>query len=134
PFVGGIMIAEGIARARWWDADGQPVGKPWSKVRTPYVAIAAVSEEQTKNTWEPLLEMLRQGSAPDEFNLEPMDSFVALERGRIVPITSSATTIKGFKAVAASLDQTETWVRSNGGVKLAQTLRNNATKLGGSRS
>lgn len=133
PFVGGIMIAEGIFDVvpDGWDADGQPVGKPWSKVRTPYVAIAAVSEEQTKNTWEPLLEMLRQGSAPDEFNLEPMDSFVALERGRIVPITSSATTIKGFKAVAASLDQTETWVRSNGGVKLAQTLRNNATKLGG---
>lgn len=133
PFVAAIMIAEGIFDVvpDGWDSEGQPVGKPWSKVRTPYVAIAAVSEEQTKNTWEPLLEMLRQGSAVDEFGLDPMDSFVALERGRIVPITSSATTIKGFKAVAASLDQTETWVKSNGGVKLAQTLRNNATKLGG---
>lgn len=133
PFVGGIMIAEGIFEVvpDGWDAEGQPVGKPWSKVRTPYVAIAAVSEEQTKNTWEPILEMLRQGSAVDEFNLDPMDSFVALERGRIVPITSSATTIKGFKAVAASMDQTETWLKGNGGIKLAQTLRNNATKLGG---
>lgn len=133
PFVAAIMIAEGIFDVvpDGWDDDGQPVGKPWSKVRTPYVAIAAVSEEQTKNTWEPLLEMLRQGSAVDEFNVDPMDSFVALERGRIVPITSSATTIKGFKAVAASLDQTETWLKGNGGIKLAQTLRNNATKLGG---
>jgi hypothetical protein len=133
PFVAAIMIAEAAFDVvpDGWDADGQPVGKPWSKVRTPYVAIAAVTEEQTKNTWEPLLEMLRQGSAVDEFNLEPMDSFVSLERGRIVPITSSPNSIKGFKAVAASLDQTETWVRGNGGVKLAQTLRNNATKLGG---
>lgn len=133
PFVAAVMIAEGIFDVvpDGWDADGQPVGKPWSRVRTPYVAIAAVSEEQTKNTWEPLLEMLRQGSAVDEFNLEPMDTFVALERGRVVPITSSATTIKGFKAVAASMDQTETWLRGNGGIKLAQTLRNNATKLGG---
>jgi hypothetical protein len=60
-----------------------------------------------------------------------MDSFVALDRGRIVPITASPNSIKGFKAVAASLDQTETWLPGNSGVKLAQNLRNNATKLGG---
>lgn len=133
PFVGAIMIAEAMFEVvpDGWDASGQPVAKPWSRVRTPYVAIAAVTEEQTKNTWEPLLEMLRNGSAPDEFNCEPMDSFVALERGRIAPITASPNSIKGFKAVAASLDQTETWLRGNSGVKLAQTLRNNATKLGG---
>lgn len=133
PFVAAIMIAEGMFEVvpDGWDSDGHPVAKPWSKVRTPYVAIAAVTEEQTKNTWEPLLEMLRNGSAPDEFNCEPMDSFVALDRGRIAPITASPVSIKGFKAVAASMDQTETWLRSNSGVKLAQTLRNNATKLGG---
>lgn len=133
PFVGGIMIAEALFEVvpDGWDSNGQPVAKPWSKIRTPYVAIAAVTEEQTKNTWEPLLEMLRNGTAPDEFNCDPMDSFVALERGRIAPITASPLSIKGFKAVAASLDQTETWLRGNSGVKLAQTLRNNATKLGG---
>jgi hypothetical protein len=44
-----------------WDAAGQPVGKPWSTMLTPLVHIAAVSEEQTNNTWQPLLEMLREG-------------------------------------------------------------------------
>lgn len=133
PFVGAVMIAEAMFEVvpDGWDADGQPVAKPWSRVRTPYVAIAAVTEEQTKNTWEPILEMLRNGSAPDELGCDPMDTFVALPRGRMQPITASATSIKGFKAVAASLDQTETWLKSNGGVRLAQTLRNNATKLGG---
>lgn len=133
PFVAAIMIAEACFEVipDGWDADGQPVAMPWSRVRTPYVAVAAVTEEQTKNTWEPLLEMLRQGSAVDELGVDPMDGFVALPRGRIQPITSSPNSIKGFKAVAASLDQTETWVRGNGGVKLAQTLRNNATKVGG---
>lgn len=133
PFVGGVMIGEAIFEVvpDGWDSDGQPVAKPWSAIRTPYVAIAAVTEEQTKNTWEPLLELLRNGSAPDEFDLDPMDSFVALRRGRIQPITASPNSIKGFKAIAASLDQTETWLRANSGVKLAQTLRNNATKLGG---
>lgn len=133
PFVGAIMIAEALFEVvpDGWDEAGQPVARPWSTLRTPYVAIAAVTEEQTKNTWEPLLEMLRQGSAVDTFGCDPMDSFVALRRGRIAPITASPNSIKGFKAVAASLDQTETWLRSNSGVKLAQTLRNNATKIGG---
>lgn len=133
PFVAAIMIAEGIFEVvpDGWDAEGQPVAMPWSRVRTPYVAIAAVTEEQTRNTWEPLLEMLRNGRDLDQFGVDPMDSFVSLDRGRIQPITSSAVSIKGFKAVAASMDQTETWLKSNGGVKLAQTLRNNATKIGG---
>jgi hypothetical protein len=116
-----------------WDAEGQPVGKPWSEVRTPLVQLAAVSEKQTQNSWAPLLEMLREGQACDEFpGLEPLDSFVNLPRGRIEPVTSSPASIKGNKAVFAILDQTEEWTRSNGGVKLATTMRINAGKIGGS--
>jgi len=133
PFVGAVMIAEAMFEVvpDGWDASGQPVGKPWSTVRTPYVAIAAVTEEQTRNTWDPLLEMLRNGSAPDEFGCDPMDTFVALRRGSIRQITSSPNSAKGGPIIAASLDQTETWLLSNHGVKLAQTLRNNVTKRGG---
>lgn len=115
-----------------WDANGQPVGKPWSSVRTPLVQIAAVSEAQTKNTWSPLLEMLT-GPAIDMFpGLEPLDSFVNLPRGRIEPVTSSARTVKGNRSVFVVLDQTEEWVPSNGGPDLATKLRVNAGKIGGS--
>ncbi|MFH8926387.1 terminase [Streptomyces pristinaespiralis] len=114
-----------------WNADGQPVGKPWSEVRTPLVQIAAVSETQTKNTWTPLLEML-QGPVIDAYpGLEPLDTFVNLPRGRIEPITSSARTVKGNKPVFAVLDQTEEWVKSNRGNRLAETMRINAAKVGG---
>lgn len=93
--------------------------------------IAAVSETQTKNTWAPLLEML-QGPVIDEYpGLEPLDTFVNLPRGRIEPITSSARTVKGNKPVFAVLDQTEEWVRSNRGNRLAETMRINAAKVGG---
>lgn len=115
-----------------WDAAGQPVGKPWSLVRTPLIHIAAVSEQQTRNTWTPLLEMLRDGPATDEYpGLEPMDSFVALPRGRIEQVTASARTIKGARALFAVLDQTEEWVPSNGGPNLASKMRVNAAKVGG---
>lgn len=114
-----------------WDAQGQPVAKPWSEVRTPLVQIAAVSEEQTKNTWSPLLEMLG-GPVIDNYpGLEPLDTFVNLPRGQIQTITSSARTTKGNRPVFAVLDQTEEWVPSNRGPKLAETMRINAAKIGG---
>lgn len=117
-----------------WDADGQPVGKPWALVRTPVVQLAAVSEEQVRNTWGPVLEMLRQ-EAPihsEVRDLDVMDTFINLpNRGRMSAITSSARTVKGARAVFAVLDQSEEWVPSNGGVKLANTMRANAAKVGG---
>lgn len=133
PFLAALAIVEALGPVvpDGWDADGQPVGKPWSEVRTPLVQIAAVSETQTKNTWAPLLEML-QGPVLEEYpGLEPLDSFVNLPRGRIEPITSSARTVKGNKPVFAVLDQTEEWVRSNNGLRLAETMRINAAKVGG---
>lgn len=133
PFLAALAIVEALGPVvpDGWDAEGQPVGKPWSEVRTPLVQIAAVSETQTKNTWTPLLEML-QGPVIDEYpGLEPLDTFVNLPRGRIEPITSSARTVKGNKPVFAVLDQTEEWVRSNRGNRLAETMRINAAKIGG---
>lgn len=134
PFLAALAIAEGLAPVvpDGWDANGQPVGKPWTEVRTPLVQIAAVAEVQTKNTWTPLLEMC-QGPVIDAYpGLEPLDTFVNLPRGRIEPITSSARTTKGNRAVFAVLDQTEEWVAGNGGKRLAETMRINAAKIGGS--
>lgn len=133
PFLAALAIVEALGPVvpDGWDAEGQPVGKPWAEVRTPLVQIAAVSETQTKNTWTPLLEML-QGPVIDEYpGLEPLDTFVNLPRGRIEPITSSARTVKGNKPVFAVLDQTEEWVKSNRGNRLAETMRINAAKVGG---
>ena len=133
PFLAAICCAEamGPVLCDGWDSDGQPVGVPWSTRRTPIVQVTATTDDQTGNTWDPLLEMLRGSPAESEYGLDPMDSFVALRRGRIEKRTSSATSVKGAKAVMAVMDQTETWLPSNGGPKLAKTLRSNADKLGG---
>lgn len=115
-----------------WDADGRPVGMPWSRVRTPWVQLAAVSEDQTRNAWGPLLEMLREGPVLDEYpGLEPMESFVNLPKGKIEYVTSAATSREGNRPVFVVLDQTESWVPSNGGVKLAAAIRRNLGKTGG---
>ncbi|MFQ6851263.1 terminase [Streptomyces sp. 35M1] len=134
PFVGAIALAEACADVvpDGFDAYGEPIGRPWHTIRTPLVRIAAVTEQQTDNTWVPLLEMARGKSLSTDYGLEVLDTVIYLPRGEISPITSSATSVKGDPACFASLDQTEEWKESNGGVKLAKTLRFNATKLGGS--
>ena len=133
PFAAGIGIAEGLFDVvpDGWDADGQPVGRPWSDLLIPRVAFAAVSEDQSKYSWDAALDMIRNGRVLDEFDVEPLDSQINLPRGYMSQITSSARTAKGMRAVMALLDQTEEWVPGNGGVRLAQVLRNNATKIGG---
>lgn len=134
PFVAMIMAAEALAPVLFdgWDADGQPVGKPWATVRTPRVQVAAVSEDQTDNTWSVLLDML-QGPVIDDYpGLEPMGSRINLPIGSIDKLAASARTVKGARPVFCALDQTEEWIASNGGHSLHQVIDSNVAKVGGS--
>lgn len=134
PLLGALACAEALGPVLFdgFNADGEPVGKEWATVRTPWVQLAAVSEDQTRNAWAPLLEMLRDGPILDATpGLEPMETFVNLPRGRIEFVTSSATSREGNRPVFAVLDQTEEWKPGNGGVKLAATIRRNLGKTNG---
>lgn len=134
PFLGAIALAEGLAPVVFdgWDANGQPVGKPWSELRIPIVTVSAVSEKQTKNTWDAILSMVDGSPAMDDYpGLEPMQTFLNFPVGQMERVTASPRTIKGRPSVFAILDQTEEWVPSNGGVGLAQTVRTNCAKMGG---
>jgi hypothetical protein len=133
PLLAALCALEGLGPVvpDGWDAEGQPVGRPWADVRTPLVQLAAVSEDQVDNTWLPLQEMLAGPVADAYPGVEVLGTFINLPRGKIQPITSSSTSVKGAKAVFSVLDQTEEWTASNGGVKLAKTMRVNAAKIGG---
>jgi hypothetical protein len=135
PILAAIACVEALGPVLFdgWDASGEPVGRPWADLRTPWVQLAAVSEDQTRNAWAPLLEMLREGAAVDEYpGLEPLDTFVNLPKGRIEFVTSAATSREGNRPVFCVLDQTEEWRPSNGGVRLAAVIRRNLGKTGGS--
>jgi len=148
PMLGAAAIAEGVGPVlfdHWAVAgevnefgyqfdEGEPVGKRWRDVRTPYVQISAVSEDQTHNCWDPLLEMLRDEAPIREFypDLNPMGSFVGLPGGgRIEFVTASAQSREGNKPIFAVLDQTETWLPGNRGVRLAAVMRRNLGKTNG---
>ena len=139
PLLAGLDMFEaaGPAVCEGWDADGQPVGVPWQSLGfRAKVQVIATSEDQTANTWEPLLDMARNlrflecncGCGRD---WSPMETFVAHPRGRIEFTTSSATSREGGRPVFASLDQTESWKEANGGKRLAAAVRRNLAKVQG---
>jgi hypothetical protein len=52
-------------------------------------------------------------------------------RGRLESVTAKAGTREGQPVTFAALDQTESWIVRNGGVKLAATIRRNVAKMNG---
>lgn len=121
-----------------WDASGEPVGRPLgTKGRdpNPWVQIAAVSEDQTDNTYSVLYELLgaNDGKAADELRIDVglTRCFLMDRPGKLEPVTASAGTREGQPVTDAVLDETHLWTPRNGGVKLARTLRRNVAKMGG---
>ena len=135
PIVAALCIVEafGPVVLDGWDANGRPVGKPWVKTGIkPKVQIVSVSEDSTANTWEPCLDMVR--SSPKliaKYKVDPMETFISFPRGRIEAATSAGLSREGFRPVFTACDQTESWTPTNGGRKLAGTIRRNLAKVNG---
>ena len=130
PFASAIIVAEGAGPVVFdgWDAEGQPVGRPWS---TPLIQVTALSEDQTDNVWTSLQPMIELGSIAAEIPDTGMTRINLPGGGRIEPVTSSAKSRLGQRITFIAQDQTESWTRSNGGRELADNQRRNIAGMGG---
>jgi hypothetical protein len=131
PFAATVILGEGLGPAlpAGWDADGEPVGRPW---RTPWIQCAAVSEDQTDNTFRPIFTMLTRGPLADLVGLDPGETRVNLpDGGKIEPVTSAGRSRLGQRLTFGSLGETHLWVQSSGGLKLAANMRRNTAGMGG---
>jgi hypothetical protein len=134
PLAGAIALAEfcGPVVFDHWDANGEPVGRA---IVNPWVQIAAVSEDQTDNTYHALYEMLTANDHAAAKSLGIDDGRTRLylkgRPGVLEPVTASSGSREGQRLTFAINDETHLWTRRNGGVKLAGTIRRNAAKMGG---
>lgn len=112
-----------------WDGKN-PIGRPWDN---PWVQIAAVSEDQTDNTYSAVYEMLvaNDHRAAKSLGIDDGRTRLYVPRGRLEPVTAAAGSREGQRITFAVLDETHLWTRRNGGVRLAGTLRRNLAKMGG---
>ena len=136
-------IAElaGDVRFDGWDSSGEPVGRPWGTKGDPqaWVQIGAVSEDQTENTHSVVVDLLtgNDGKAADALGIDvglTRSYLKGKRRGKLEPVTASAGTREGQPVTYAVLDETHLWTPSNGGVRLARTLRRNVGKMDGRSS
>lgn len=112
-----------------WNAQGDPVGRPHP---SPWVQLAAVSQDQTDNTMSLVLSMLREGRAGDSIpGLDLGLTRVRTRNGFLQPVTASAPSREGQRSTAAILDETHLWTQVNGGHRLAAAIRRNLAKMGG---
>lgn len=113
-----------------WDAVGEPVGRPHP---TPWVQVAACSEDQAGNTYSALYEMLRESAALEDFGIDLGLTRVMFKGrpGRIEAVTAAAGSREGQPVTFAVLDETHLWLPNNGGKRLAATIRRNVAKTNG---
>jgi hypothetical protein len=135
PLLAAIAVEEfaGPVAFGGWDEEGEPIAtlRYW-----PVVEIAAVSEDQTDNTWSALYQMLtaNDGRAARELGIDAGRTRMYLtgdRPGHLRPVTAESSSREGARLTFAVLDETHLWLRANGGLRLAATLRRNAAKMDG---
>lgn len=135
PFLAAIAAFEALGPCRFagWDAEGQPVGQPWNVERKVEITLLAVSEEQTRNAFEPMKEMMNGDNLLYAYpGVEVLETRILLPyNGLIMPRTSSARSLEGKPQLFTIADQTETWVPSNGGDRLGAVAKRNLSKVDG---
>ena len=132
PFSAAIICAEadsdGPVRFDGWDANGQPVGKPWA---TPWIQVTAVSEDQAANVWRALVAMIERGAIHADMPDTGETRINLPGSGRIEPVTSSARSRLGQRLTFAVQDEAHSWLQRNGGILLADNQRRNLAGMGG---
>lgn len=131
PLGAAIILGEAMGPSRFdgWNADGEPVGAPYP---TPYIPVLGVSEDQTDNTYKPLLEMIRQGPLIDLPGMDAGETRTELPNGGTVdPVTSAPKSRLGQRMTFATLTETHLWTQVAGGRKLGAAVKRNIAGMDG---
>lgn len=130
PLSAALVIAEAYGPVLFggWNAQGEPVGRPWA---SPWIQITAVSEDQTANVFRLLLPMIKLGDLAHDIPDTGETRINLPAGGRIEPVTSAARSRLGQRITFVTQDEAHDWLKRNGGIKLADTQRRNLAGMGG---
>lgn len=104
---------------------GRPVGKPHP---APWVQVAAVSREQTKNTFT-LFPTMISSELKKDFGLDVHKEIIhKAGGGRIEAVTSSPNSLEGGRAHFVLMNETQFWMANNAGHDMAETIQGNSAK------
>lgn len=132
PFGAGTNIAEALGPTRFdgWDANGEPVGAPYP---TPLIVCLGTSEDQTGNTWRPLLSMIRNGPLIDSPELlEVGQTKVDLANGgKLEPATTSARSRLGEPMTMVTITESHLFTLQGGHRRVCGAVKRNVAGMDG---
>lgn len=110
----------------WGVPPGQPLGQQHPAA---WVQIAAVSQDQTRNTMT-LFPSILTKRAIEEYRIDLGKEIIYADKGRarIEAVTSSPRALEGGRPTAVNLGETHHWLESNQGHEMAAVIERNATK------
>lgn len=139
PFTAALCLAElcGPVAFSHFDADGNPVGK---RRNAPWITVAAVSQDQTKNTFS-LFPVMISKKLKAEYSLD-VNRFIIYSEGgvgRIEAATSSPASMEGNRPTFVVQNETQWWGQGpdgkvNDGHAMAEVIEGNMTKVEGART
>ena len=108
---------------------GEPMGRPWA---TPKIQITATSEDQTANVFGQLKPMIEEGPLSEVIPDTGLTRILLPNGdGFIEPVTAAANSRLGQPITFAIQDETQLWVKSNGGWRLGDNQERGLTGMGG---
>jgi hypothetical protein len=132
PLGAALDIAAALGPVQWdgWDADGEPVGRP---VSAPWVQVAATSDEQTDNTFQPIYRMLSEGPLANLPGLDIGETRIKLPDGDgwIEPVTAAARSRLGAPITHASFTEPHLMRARDGGLAMIKAMKRNLAGMGG---
>lgn len=140
PFTAALCLAElcgPVAFSHFHPLTGQPVGK---RRPAPWITVAAVSQDQTKNTFA-LFPVMISKKLKETYSLD-VNRFIIYSdggAGRIEAATSSAASMEGNRPTFVVQNETQWWGQGpdgkvNDGHAMASVIEGNMTKVEGART
>jgi hypothetical protein len=132
PFGGAINLAEALGPTRFdgWDAAGEPVGAPYP---TPLIVCLGTSEDQTDNTWRPMLSMVRNGPLIDSPELREVGQtkIDLANGGKIEPASTSARSRLGEPMTMVSITESHLFTLQGGHRRVCGAVKRNVAGMDG---
>jgi len=128
PLAAAIICAEAAGPVRfdhWVALEETPAGVVGKPVATPLIQITALSEEQAQNVYSALLPMIELGALGRDVEDTGLGRINLPAGGKIEWTTAAAVSRLGQRITFVVQDQTESWLATNGGRKLADNQRRN---------
>lgn len=127
PLAGALALVElcGPTEFSHFDETGEAVGKVKFD---PWVQIAAVSQDQTRNTFT-MFPTLVSPQLKEEYRLELHKTIVYDGRGKMIEgVTSSPMALEGKRPTFIIMNEIQWWIDSNDGHAMRSVIEGNVTK------